>query len=105
MIICPSHFIWENFLPEYGKTADRKEVFLLFHHPRYGLVPNVVPVYVLSDSTYRAGIIKLEDRYNTRVLSGRLVIAIGRLEHELGDEERLRPSARGPGDGDADGGF
>jgi len=65
--------IWENFLPEYGKTADRKEVFLLFHHPRYGLVPNAVPVYVLSDSTYRAGIIKLEDRYNTRVVSGRVV--------------------------------
>ncbi|MBN1241832.1 MAG: hypothetical protein JXA15_03895 [Spirochaetales bacterium] len=65
--------IWENLFPEFGKTADRKEVFLLFHHPRYGLVPNAVPVYVLSDSTYRAGIIRLEDRYNTRVLSGRLV--------------------------------
>lgn len=65
--------IWENLLPEYGKTADRKEVFLLFHHPRYGLVPNTVPVYVLSDSTYRAGIIKLDDRYNTRVVSGRVV--------------------------------
>lgn len=65
--------IWENLFPEFGKTADRKEVFLLFHHPRYGLVPNKVPVYVLSDSTYRAGIIKLEDRYNVQSIRGQVL--------------------------------
>lgn len=43
--------IWESTFPEFGKTADYKEIALLFYHEDYGLKINKDPVWITSDST------------------------------------------------------
>ncbi|NLA92580.1 MAG: hypothetical protein GX842_03950 [Spirochaetales bacterium] len=43
--------IWESTLPEFGKTADYKEIALLFYHEDYGLHKNSNSVWITSDST------------------------------------------------------
>ncbi|HZJ87883.1 MAG TPA: hypothetical protein VFC80_01880 [Sphaerochaeta sp.] len=43
--------IWESAFPEFGKTADYKEIALLFYHEDYGLHKNSNPVWITSDST------------------------------------------------------
>lgn len=63
-------FIWEDLFPAYGKTADRKEVFLVIYHPDYGLWKNPTPLYVVSDVTNQLDLIKLEDLWNAGSLAG-----------------------------------
>ncbi len=43
--------VWESTFPEFGKTADYKEIALLFYHEDYGLHKNKDPVWITSDST------------------------------------------------------
>jgi hypothetical protein len=43
--------IWEAASPVYGKTGDRREIFLLFYHKTYGLSANPTPLYIVSDVT------------------------------------------------------
>ena len=66
-------FIWNELFPEYGKSGDRKEVFLLFYHKRYGLTKNPYPVYVVSDVTNRIPVFTLSRIMNTAEISGTLV--------------------------------
>jgi len=63
-------FIWEKFFSEYGKTADRAEVFLLIYHPDYGLCKNPVPLYVVSDVTNQLPQITIADLWNQGRLAG-----------------------------------
>ncbi len=63
-----SGFIWHNLFPVFGKTADRKEVYLLVYHPDYGLWKSPVAI-VVSDVTNHLDQIKIEDLWN----QGRLV--------------------------------
>lgn len=67
-----SGFVWESFLPKYGKTADRYEVFLLIYHPDYGLWKNPSPIYVVSDVTNQLDDIRIEDLYNEGRVSGKI---------------------------------
>lgn len=43
--------VWESNFPEFGKTADYRELSLLFFHESYGLHKNAKPVWITSDST------------------------------------------------------
>lgn len=43
--------IWESLFPAFGKTADYKEIALLFYHEDYGLHKNSDAVWITSDST------------------------------------------------------
>ncbi|MBI9108925.1 MAG: hypothetical protein JEZ04_19435 [Spirochaetales bacterium] len=62
--------IWNELFPEYGKSGDRKEVFMLFHHERYGLQEAPYPVYVVSDVTNRIPLFKLPRILNTARIAG-----------------------------------
>ena len=46
-----SKIVWESFFPEFGKTADYCEVFLLFYHDEFGLEKNSNIAMVMSDAT------------------------------------------------------
>ncbi|MBN1519809.1 MAG: hypothetical protein JW923_06950 [Spirochaetales bacterium] len=63
-------FIWESMAPEYGKTADRRQIFILAYHPDYGLWKNATPIYVVSDVTARLPPIKMTDLWHEGRLSG-----------------------------------
>ncbi|MBU0926487.1 MAG: hypothetical protein KKA67_01955 [Spirochaetes bacterium] len=63
-------FIWEKFFSEYGKTADRAEVYLLIYHPDYGIWKNPVPLFVVSDVTNQLPQIAIEDLWNEGRLAG-----------------------------------
>jgi len=65
-------FVWKSLFPEFGKTADRKEVFLLFYHKDYGLQKNSESLRAVSDNTARLPLIELGDCYNTRWLCGKV---------------------------------
>ncbi|MDC7124685.1 MAG: hypothetical protein PQJ46_03910 [Spirochaetales bacterium] len=62
--------IWNELFSEYGKSGDRKEVFLLFYHKNYGLCSNPTPVYVVSDVTNRVSVIQLDKIMNTADING-----------------------------------
>ena len=66
-----SGFTWKSFNPDFGKTADREEVFFLIYHEGYGLQKNTDPdhIYVLSDTDNTVPDILVERRTNsTRVM-------------------------------------
>lgn len=63
-------FIWNELFPDYGKSGDRKEIFMLFYHSEYGLVKTPYPVYVVSDVTNRIPLFKLIKILNTAEISG-----------------------------------
>lgn len=46
-----SKIVWEAFFPEFGKTADYAEVFILFYHENFGLIKNSNVAMVMSDAT------------------------------------------------------
>ncbi len=62
--------IWNDLFPKYGKSGDRKEVFLLFYHRNYGLAANPSPVYIVSDVTNRIPVITLNKIMNTAEITG-----------------------------------
>lgn len=68
-----SGFVWEACTPEYGKTADRRQIYLLVYHPDYGLWKNPVPLYVVSDVTNRLDAIRITDLWNEGRMAGRVV--------------------------------
>lgn len=53
--------IWENFFPEYGKSGDRMEIFLLIYHPDYGYVKNPAPIMISSDVSNSIAPILIDD--------------------------------------------
>jgi len=63
-------FIWQDLFPVFGKTADRKEVYLLIYHPDYGLWRSPGALYVVSDVTNQLDLIKIEDLWNQGRLAG-----------------------------------
>ena len=62
--------IWNELFPEYGKSGDRREIYLLFYDEKYGLQKNPYPVYIVSDVTNRLPIFKLSKILNTASLAG-----------------------------------
>ena len=68
-------FIWNALFPDYGKSGDRKEIYLLFYHQEYGMCKTPYPVYVISDVTNRLPVFKLDKIFNTAELSGSVVDA------------------------------
>lgn len=65
--------VWETMNSAYGKTADRKEVYILVYHPNYGLWKNPNPYIVISDVTTEFPPMEIEDLYNEGRLSGRVL--------------------------------
>jgi len=65
--------VWETMNSAYGKTADRKEVYILVYHPNYGLWKNPNPYIVVSDVTTEFPPMEIEDLYNEGRLSGRVL--------------------------------
>jgi hypothetical protein len=65
--------VWETMNSTYGKTADRREVYLLVYHPNYGLWKNPNPYIVVSDVTTEFPPMEIEDLYNEGRLSGRVL--------------------------------
>ncbi|MBN2049208.1 MAG: hypothetical protein JW760_02085 [Spirochaetales bacterium] len=63
-------FIWEELFPVYGKSGDRKEVFMLYHQRDYGLTGNDTPIYIVSNVTNRLPPVSLEKIVNTAVIDG-----------------------------------
>ncbi len=46
-----SRLVWETFSPAFGKTADYRDLFMIFHQADFGLHANSKPITVVSDST------------------------------------------------------
>lgn len=65
--------VWETLNSAYGKTADRREVYLLVYHPNYGLWKNPNPCIVISDVTTELPPLEIEDLYNEGRVSGRVL--------------------------------
>ncbi len=65
--------IWNELFPDYGKSGDRKEIYLLFYHSEYGMCKTPYPVYVISDVTNRIPVFKLSRIYNSAEISGSVV--------------------------------
>jgi len=63
-------FIWEDLFPQYGKSGDRKEIFLLYYREDYALTGNDTPVYIVSDVTNRLPPTLLQRIVNTAVITG-----------------------------------
>jgi len=66
-------FVWQTILPAYGKTADRRQIYLLIYHPDYGLQKNPVPLFIVSDVTTQLDMIAIEDRWHDARVSGRVI--------------------------------
>lgn len=43
--------VWEEFFPDFGKTADYCTIYLLFYHENYGLTKNINPAIIMSDTS------------------------------------------------------
>lgn len=65
--------VWETLNSAYGKTADRRDVYLLVYHPNYGLWKNPNPCIVISDVTTELPPLEIEDLYNEGRVSGRVL--------------------------------
>ncbi len=65
--------IWETNLPEFGKTADRKEVWLLVYHPDYGLHKNPQPLFLVSDVSNQFSPFTIPSLWSERQISGRVL--------------------------------
>lgn len=65
--------IWEEIFPEYGKSGDRFELFMLFYHPDYGLQKNPSSLFIVSDVTNRLAPVMIEDLYNNRRVTGSVI--------------------------------
>ena len=61
---------WNDLLPTYGRTGDRRDIFLLLHHPEYGLVDHTATI--VSDTTNTLAPVELTWIYETATLEGRL---------------------------------
>lgn len=68
-------FIWNELFPDYGKSGDRKEIFMLFYHNDYGMNKTAYPVYVVSDVTNRIPLFKLKKILNTAEIAGNITDA------------------------------
>ena len=62
--------IWETFQSEFGKTADRTQVWLLVWHPDYGLHPNPSPLHVVSDVSNQFEPFSIESIWSEATLRG-----------------------------------
>lgn len=81
-----SGFIWKTLFPGYGKTADRREIYLLAYHPDYGLWKNPTPIMVVSDVTARIPPMRMEDLWNEGRITGRALDwkdGVGREGHPI----------------------
>ncbi len=68
-----SGFLWSTFFPKFGKTADRREIYLLIYHKDYGVWKNPVPLFVVSDVTAQLDRIKITNLWNDGRMTGRVV--------------------------------
>lgn len=46
-----SGFMWKTTNPGYGKTGDRREVYILIYHKDHGLYKNLSPIFIISNAT------------------------------------------------------
>ena len=46
-----NRLVWETFSPAFGKTADYRDLFMIFYQADFGLHTNSKPITVISDST------------------------------------------------------
>lgn len=67
-----SGIIWHTYFSQFGKTADRREVFLLVYHPDYGLAKNETPCFIVSDVTTELPVLEIEDIWNEGTVFGSL---------------------------------
>ncbi len=68
-----SGIIWHTYFSQFGKTADRIEIFLLVYHPDYGLVKNENPYFIVSDVTTELPVMEIEDIWNKGRIFGKVL--------------------------------
>ena len=68
-----SGIIWHTYFSQFGKTADRREIFILVYHPDYGLVKNENPYFIVSDVTTELPVMEIEDIWNKGKIFGKLL--------------------------------
>lgn len=66
-------FVWQTIFPQFGKTADRNEIFLLIYHRDYGLWKNPVPLFIVSDVTTQLDMIRITNLWHDARVSGRVL--------------------------------
>ena len=67
-----SGIVWHTYFSQFGKTADRKEIYLLVYHPDYGIARNSTPYFIVSDVTTELPALEIEDVWNEGLISGRV---------------------------------
>lgn len=65
--------LWKTDKPEFGKTADYQDIYLLYFHPDYGLVKEPTRVTVVSDSNNSS---RVQTTMTSRLKSKELRITI-----------------------------
>ncbi len=68
-----SGIIWHTYFSQFGKTADRREIFILVYHPDYGLVKNENPYFIVSDVTTELPLMEIEDIWNKGTIFGKVL--------------------------------
>ncbi|HRS64588.1 MAG TPA: carboxypeptidase-like regulatory domain-containing protein, partial [Spirochaetia bacterium] len=68
-----SGIIWHTYFSQFGKTADRIEIYLLVYHPDYGLVKNENPYFIVSDVTTELPVMEIEDIWNKGTIFGKVL--------------------------------
>ncbi len=61
---------WEDLFPDFGKSGDRREIYMLIYHEDYGLRSNPSPIFAVSDVTTSIPPIKLSSLYSHTDLEG-----------------------------------
>jgi len=74
-----SGFTWQEMNPEFGKTADRQNVYFLFYHRNYGLQKNSNPdeIKVISEINTPVPSQMLSKYMNTAVVKGTVLDEFG----------------------------
>jgi hypothetical protein len=64
---------WNDLLPTYGRSGDRRDVFFLLYHPEYGLIDYTATI--VSDTTNTLAPIELTWLFQQTSVTGRVVRA------------------------------
>jgi hypothetical protein len=61
---------WNDLLPRYGRSGDRRDLYLLLYHPRYGLVDHTATI--VSDTTNTLAPVEITSLFVEATIEGRV---------------------------------